>query len=89
MRKLAAIVLAVSAAVAPAWASDEEACTKAPKEQWMTADAIKAKLTEQGFKVSKVEIEDGCAEVKADSKDGKHVELYVDPATAAVVREDD
>lgn len=72
-----------------ALASDDEACTKAPKEQWQTIDQLKAKLGEQGYKVGKIEFEDGCAEAKVEDKDGKTSELKLDPVTAAVVDKED
>lgn len=82
----AALLLAAAPAVQ---ASDDEACTKAPKEQWQTIDQLKAKLGEQGYKVGKIEFEDGCAEAKVEDKDGKTSELKLDPVTAAVVDKED
>lgn len=70
-------------------AGKNEACTKAPKEQWLTIEQLTAKLSEQGYKVKKVEIEDGCAEAKVEDKDGKKAELKLDPVTAAVVETED
>ena len=70
-------------------ASDDEACTKAPKEQWQTIDQLTAKLSEQGYKVKKIEFEDGCAETKVEDKDGKTAELKLDPVTASVVEKED
>lgn len=77
------------AAASPALAESEEGCTKAPKEQWLTNDQIKSKLSEQGYTITKVEIEETCAEAKGTDKAGKNVELYVDPATATIVEKDD
>lgn len=70
-------------------ASDDEACTKAPKEQWQTAEQLTAKLSEQGYKVKKIEFEDGCAEAKVEDKDGNKAELKLDPVTASVVEKED
>ncbi|MEQ1672663.1 MAG: PepSY domain-containing protein, partial [Hyphomicrobium sp.] len=67
-------------------ASDDEACTKAPKEQWQTIDQLTSKLVDQGYKVKKIEFEDGCAEAGVEDKDGKKAELKLDPVTAAVVK---
>ena len=87
--KVIATVLAVLAVSTPALASEDEGCTKAPKEQWLSVEQLKAKLGEQGYTVSKIEIEDACAEAKVRDKDGKSAELYLDPATGAVVKKDD
>lgn len=70
-------------------ASEDEACTKAPKEQWQTIDQLTAKLSEQGYRVQKIKFEDGCAEAKVEDKDGKKAELKLDPVTASVVETDD
>ena len=70
-------------------ASEDEGCTKAPKEQWQTIDQLKTKLGEQGYKVKEIEFEDGCAEAKVEDKDGKKAELKLDPVTASVVETDD
>ena len=67
-----------------AYAKEDEGCTRAPKEQWLSTEQLKTKLTEKGFTVSKVEIEDGCAEADAKDKDGN-----LDPATGNVVEKDD
>lgn len=89
MRKL----LLVAALAIPAFfgqaRADDDNCTKAPKEQWLSTDQLTAKLAEQGYKVGKVEFEEGCAEVEGTDKDGKKVELTVDPATGVVTGKDD
>jgi hypothetical protein len=55
----------------------------------MSVEQLKGKLGEQGYTVSKVEIEDDCAEAEVRDKNGKTAELYVDPATGNVVKKDD
>lgn len=84
-----AALLPVLAVGSAAYAKNDEGCTRAPKEQWLSTEQLKTKLTEQGFTVSKVEIEDGCAEADAKGKDGKETELHLDPATGNVVENDD
>lgn len=87
--KVITTVLAALAVSTPVLASEDEGCTKAPKEQWLSVEQLKAKLGEQGYTVSKIEIEDACAEAKVRDKDGRSAELYLDPATGAVVKKDD
>jgi len=84
-----AALISLLAASSVAYAKDDEGCTRAPKEQWLSIEQLKAKLTDKGFTVSKVEIEDGCAEADAKDKDGKETELHLDPATGNVVEKDD
>lgn len=84
-----AALLSLLAAGTVAYGKDDEGCTRAPKEQWLSTEQLKTKLTEKGFTVSKVEIEGGCAEVDARDKDGKETELHLDPATGNIVEKDD
>jgi len=90
MRKNAlATTFVILAAATPALASDDDSCTKAPKEQWLTVDQLKTKLGEQGYTVDKIKMEDDCAEAKVKDKDGKTTELYLDPATGNRAKKDD
>ncbi len=84
-----AALLSLLAAGSVAYAKNNEGCTRAPKEQWLSTEQLKSKLTEKGFTVSKVEIEDVCAEADAKDKDGKETELHLDPATGNLVEKDD
>jgi hypothetical protein len=80
-----ALALALGALTAmPALASDD--CPSYPKEQWLQPEQIKAKAEELGYTVRSVGEDDGCLEVKGTSQDGKRVEVYFDPVTAAVVK---
>ncbi len=80
---------AAVAAITAAHAEENEGCTKAPKEQWLTIGQIESRLKEKGFKVEGVEFDDGCAEAKVTDKDGKDREVRLDPATADEVKKDD
>lgn len=73
----------------PAFAESEEGCTKAPREQWLSDAQIKSKLAERGYTITQVEADDGCLEAKGTDKDGRKVELNVDPVTANVVKSED
>lgn len=80
------------AAAAPAFAEEEGAsCTSAPKEQWMSEEAAKAKATALGYEVRRVKVENGCYEVYAIDKNRAKAEIYLDPVTGDVVnrKEDD
>jgi hypothetical protein len=85
MRKfatLSTLTLAVCACADMAQAS--EICKAHDAAEWMSKDAIAAKVTAMGYEVRKVQDEDGCWEVKG-TKDGKRVETYFDPVTAELV----
>ena len=57
-----------------------------PKSQWMSAASIKAKVTKMGYRVRKIEVDDGCYEAYATDSKGRRMEIYLNPATAAVVK---
>ena len=81
--------IAAVAASTAAYAEEDEGCTKAPKEQWLTIGEIESKLKDKGFEVKEVEFDDGCAEAKVTDKDGKAREVRLDPTTANEVKNDD
>jgi hypothetical protein len=67
-----------------AQAEDESAKCDAPKDKWMTEEAMKAKATELGYDVRQVKVENGCYEVYG-IKDGQKVEAIFNPATGEQV----
>jgi hypothetical protein len=81
---LAGLGLAVLAPAA--FASDDQACTTEPKVKWQTIEQLSSKLVEQGYKIMEIEFDDGCLEAEGVDKDGKKVELKLDPVTAAIVK---
>ncbi|MBO6807676.1 PepSY domain-containing protein [Thalassospira sp.] len=60
-----------------------------PKSEWQSMDALKEKLTAEGWDVRKIKEDDGCYEVYAIKANGKKVEAYFNPATFELVKEDD
>ena len=82
------IRLLVAAAVAalPLAAAAAQDCPEIPREKWLKADEVQARLQARGYDVRSVKREGACYEVKA-GKDGKRVEAYVSPADASIVRE--
>jgi hypothetical protein len=63
-------------------------CAVRPDAELLSVEEVTAKLKEQGYTVRKVERERGCYEVKATNAQGVQVEIYVDPATATIVKRD-
>ena len=61
-----------------------------PKDKWMSMEEARAKVVSMGYEVRKLEVDDGCYEAYA-TKDGKRLEIYLNPVTAEVVKmkEDD
>ncbi|WP_281969038.1 PepSY domain-containing protein [Roseovarius nanhaiticus] len=78
MRKI--LIAAAVMAALPAFAADLGMGT----QLGTTMDEIKATLTDMGYEVRKLEMDDGKIEAYA-VKDGQMSEMYVDPATGQVV----
>lgn len=55
-----------------------------PKDKWMSEADFKTKIEGQGYKIKTFKVSKGqCYEIYGFDKDGKKVEIYYDPATAA------
>jgi hypothetical protein len=90
MRKFLALTLALAGitagTAAPALARDESRCTQSPGSARMSEDAVKAKLADAGYKITRIKREHGCYEVHATDQSGTRLELRVDPASAKILR---
>ena len=60
-------------------------CTAEPVANWLSPDAVKAKIVQQGYSVARVKSSGTCYEVYTRDKNGNRVELFVNPANASVV----
>ncbi len=54
--------------------------------KWMGARAARAKASRLGYKVRRVERDDGYYEIDAYDKRGRRVELYLHPTTGRLIR---
>jgi hypothetical protein len=62
-------------------------CTDAPKEQWIQADVMRAKIVAENYKVDVFKVTKGrCYEIYGRDKSGARVEVYFDPVTGEVVK---
>jgi hypothetical protein len=68
--------------------ADDDYCN-VPKAEWQPMDALKEKLTADGWEIRKIKEDDGCYEVYAIKADGKKIEAYFNPASFELVKEDD
>ncbi len=80
------IIATLIATFAPASAFATDDCPSVPRDQWLSVAAITAKAEKLGYKVRKVEVDDGCLEAYATDKAGKRVEIYFHPGTGNVVK---
>lgn len=62
-------------------------CTNQPKDKWMSEAAFKAKVAEQGYKITKFKRPGSCYEIYGTNKAGKKVEIYFNPVDASIVKE--
>jgi hypothetical protein len=69
------------AAPAPLAAHGNVSCNAGPKTEWKSLDALKAKLTQEGWKVTKAHPSKDCYEVYGIMPDGKKVESFWHPVT--------
>ncbi|HRY23894.1 MAG: PepSY domain-containing protein [Geminicoccaceae bacterium] len=90
MRKLLMLSTALvpMALALPALASGPD-CADVPRAQWMTEDALRAKLQGMGYEVREIDREGNCYEVEGRDANGFEVEAYVDPVSGAVVPGED
>ena len=79
---LAALALATGNT---AWAQHAEKCEAIPKEEWKPQAELERKLTDQGWKISRVKITNGCYEVYGRDEKNARVETFFHPKTFEVV----
>ncbi len=60
-------------------------CTDKPEGQYLSLDALKAKVVEQGYEIRSGSIKEACGEFYVLDKAGKRAELFLDPTTGAIV----
>jgi hypothetical protein len=61
-------------------------CAEHPKAEWMSEDAMKAKVASLGYKTKTFKVSGDCYEIYGWTKDGKKAEVYFDTKTGAVVK---
>ncbi len=60
-------------------------CTDKPPSAYLSLDALKGKLAEQGYEIRSGKIKNACAEFYVLDKAGQRAELFLDPTSGAVV----
>jgi hypothetical protein len=60
-------------------------CTSAPQSQWLTLQALQAKVEALGYKVQKAKLKQACGEIYTIDKAGNRVELFLDPTDGKIV----
>ena len=83
LRTLAAAAFA--ATTSAAFAQHAEKCEPIPKEEWKPQAELERKLTDRGWKISRVKITNGCYEVYGKDERNHNVETFFHPKTLEVV----
>ena len=60
-------------------------CTDKSESAYLSLDALKGKLAEQGYEVRKGNIKNACGEFYVIDKAGKRAEVFLDPTSGAIV----
>lgn len=60
-------------------------CTTAPQSQWLSIEALQAKVEGLGYQVRQAKLKKACGEIYALDKTGARVELFVDPTSGDIV----
>jgi hypothetical protein len=79
MKYLVTAPVFVIAAMLSATVSAAPQCTNAPRSQWMTEEAMKQKVLDQGYTIKVFKVSGSCYEIYGKDKAGKKVEIYFDP----------
>lgn len=75
-----AMLLAVVTSL-PAAAQHDERCEPVPKAEWRPQAELKRKLTNQGWKISRVKVTNGCYEVYGRDEKNAKAEQFFHPRT--------
>ncbi|CAJ9648799.1 PepSY domain-containing protein [Burkholderia pseudomallei] len=82
---LASLMLGGALGIRAAMADDGDDC-RAPLADWKPRDAVRALAQQKGWRVDKLNADDGCYEIKGHDADGKRFKAKLDPVTLDVVR---
>ena len=64
-------------------------CTQAPQSEWQDQEMFQQNLLSQGYKINEFVVTDGnCYEIYGFNKEGQKVEIYFDPVSGDVVKEE-
>lgn len=89
MSRPAVAVLVAVASLMPALASASPVCSSEPQSKWIPEAQMKEKIAKMGYQRIKVfkKTATGCYEIYGYNAKGARVEVYFNPVTGAIVRE--
>ena len=77
--KVHVLIVAAALATGGALAQHAEKCEPIAKEQWRPQAELERKLADQGWKISRVKITNGCYEVYGRDEKNNKVETFFHP----------
>ncbi|WP_429818377.1 PepSY domain-containing protein [Ensifer sp. B1-9] len=80
-----ATLLLTAVSVGSTRAEEDQNCTQAPKDKWLSENSIKDKAKATGLDVRRVKMEGSCYEVYAIDAKGNKVEALFNPETGSAV----
>ncbi len=87
MTKMFALVLALLNFTALSALADPQ-CTNEAKDKWKDQKTFKEGLVADGYKIKKFKVtKTNCYEIYGKNKAGKKVEIYFNPVTGDIVKE--
>ena len=84
-RKVLVVAALAALAAGSALAQHAERCEEIPKDQWRPQAELERKLGDQGWKISRVKITNGCYEVYGRDEKNNKVETFFHPKTFEIV----
>jgi hypothetical protein len=79
------LTLAAFLAAFPVGAAMADDDCRTPMNSWQPREAVVRLAEENGWIVNKIEIDDGCYEITGRDRDGRRIEVELDPGTLQVI----
>ncbi len=70
----------------PIQAAASADCPAYPKLEWANIEILPTTLQEEGYTIKKLHTRGNCYEIYGKNKVGKHVEIYFDTKTYAIIK---
>jgi hypothetical protein len=70
-------------------AAAAQPCTSEPRSKWLERESVRVQVEALGYKVIEIEVENGCYAVEVRDKNGKELDLFIDPVSGKIVRQEE
>lgn len=81
--RLGLVALALTLTALPALADDD---CDAPMDHWQSREALRQMAAQQGWRIERLKIDDGCYEIRGTDADGHAFKAKIDPETLEVLK---